>query len=157
MNSKYNKKLKELRKNLKLISEKSGSSHALNQILDDVFTIQKIDYAALSKGRSMSDTRAVLNYMIRALHNIKLREHKNFDTLKFLDDIVLDATQVSPDGLFESDIVLSKEQAYNIFSKYLNNSQHSNSNGRKVIRNSFFRWPLPIHYHFDGSHCKLFD
>jgi hypothetical protein len=26
-----------------------------------------------------------------------------------------------------------------------------------VIRNSFFRWPLPIHYHFDGSHCKLFD
>jgi hypothetical protein len=60
---------------------------------------------------------------------------------------------VLPDGLFESDIVLSKEQAYEIFSKYFNDN--STRTKRKVVRDIAGLWPMPISYTFDGTHSKF--
>ena len=61
--------------------------------------------------------------------------------------------KISPDGLYESDIVLSQEQAYKLFSKYIS---PITANHRKVAKDAVFRWPLPIHYHFDGTHSIIF-
>ena len=71
----------------------------------------------------------------------------------FLVKIIVDPTEVSPDGLYQKDIVLSKDQAYNLFSKYF--FTNSTRTGRKVVKNALHRWPLPIHYYFDDAHCNL--
>ena len=61
--------------------------------------------------------------------------------------------EILPEGLFEGDIVLSKEQAEDIFSEDI--SDDATRKKRKVINNSANRWSLtqmPIIYMFDGTH-----
>ena len=50
---------------------------------------KSIDYENLAKGRTIDDTKAVLNYMILALHQIKSKQQPNFDSMKFLDQVTL--------------------------------------------------------------------
>ena len=60
--------------------------------------------------------------------------------------------EVLPEGLFEGDIVLTKEQAEEIFHEYLQDELTRHE--RKVISNSLQLWQMPVNYYFDGSHCK---
>ena len=69
-----------------------------------------------------------------------------------MSQIALDPTEVSPDGLFEKDIILTKDQAYNIFSKYF-----TDSSDRKYIKTAVNRWPTPIYYTFDDSHGNFLN
>jgi hypothetical protein len=63
----------------------------------------------------------------------------------------MDPTEVSPDGLYQQDIVLTKDQAYDLFSKY-----YFKNNGRKVIRKSVYRWPSPIiYFNLDANYSKI--
>ncbi len=63
----------------------------------------------------------------------------------------MDPTEVSPDGLYQQDIVLTKDQAYDLFSKY-----YFKNNGRKVIRKSVYRWPSPIiYFNLDANYSKM--
>ena len=56
-----------------------------------------------------------------------------------------------PEGLFEGDIVLTKEQAQDIFFKYVEyNKTYSE---RKVTNYSGYLWKMPISYMFDDTHC----
>ncbi len=65
----------------------------------------------------------------------------------------MDPTEVSPDGLYQQDIVLTKSQAYDLFSKY-----YFKNNGRKVIRKSIYRWPSStIHFNLDSYYSNLFN
>ena len=82
------KKWDEIRKNLNKINKKTGSN-VLNKILNDVLVSKSIDYENLAKGRTIDDTKAVLNYMILALHQIKSKQQPNFDSMKFLDQVTL--------------------------------------------------------------------
>jgi len=68
------------------INKKTGSE-MLNKILNDILVDKSIDYEKLSKGRSIEDTKAVLNYMILALHQIKFKEQPNFNSMKYLDEV----------------------------------------------------------------------
>ena len=68
------------------INKKTGSD-MLNKILNDILVDKYIDYGKLSKGRSIEDTKAVLNYMILALHQIKFKEQPNFNSMKYLDQV----------------------------------------------------------------------
>lgn len=143
-----------LRSKLKSMSRQK-TSELFSQVLNDAWSFKTINYTNLQKGRSEADTKTVLNYMITALYNLKLEEQSSdeFDSLRFFDQVIYNPIEISPDGLFEKDIVLSKDQAYLLFSKYLKPSSDSlMGDGRKVVRNSVYRWPLPIFYHFDGSH-----
>jgi hypothetical protein len=66
--------------------------------------------------------------------------------------IISKPEEVLPNALFEGDIVLSKEQAEEIFHEYIEDKTIRNK--RKVISNSFSLWQMPINYFFDGSHSK---
>ena len=72
--------------NLNRINIKTGGD-ILNKILNDILVEKAIDYASLAKGRSVEDTKAVLNYMILALHQIKSKEQENFNSMKYLDQV----------------------------------------------------------------------
>jgi hypothetical protein len=72
--------------NLNNINKKTGSD-MLNKILNDILVDKYIDYEKLSKGRSIEDTKAVINYMILALHQIKFKEQPNFNSMKYLDEV----------------------------------------------------------------------
>jgi len=131
---------------------KEKTAEIFTQVLNDAWSVKEINYTSLRKGRSEADTKAVLNYMIMALYRMKLDEQSDdFDSIRFFDQIIYNPSEISPDGLFEQDIVLSKEQAYTLFSKYFV-SNDTVRDKRKVVRNSVYRWPMPIYYHFDGSH-----
>jgi hypothetical protein len=60
--------------------------------------------------------------------------------------------EVLRNGLFEGNIVLSKEQAEEIFHEYIQDKTIRNK--RKVVSNSFYLWKMPINYFFDGLHSK---
>jgi hypothetical protein len=66
---------------------------------------------------------------------------------------LLNPTDVFPDGMFEKDIVLSKSQAYNIFSKHFSNV--SSEEYQSTIQNIVQKWPLPIYFGFDQTHGKI--
>lgn len=138
---------------LKLKSmSREKTAEIFTEVLNDAWSIKTMDYTDLRKGRSESDTKTIINYMIMALYRMQLDEQpEKFDSIRFFDQIIYNPAEVSPDGLFEKDIVLSKDQAYMLFSKYLI-SNETTRDRRKVVRNSVYRWPLPIYYHFDGSH-----
>ena len=72
--------------NLNSINKKTGSE-ALNKILNDILVDKDVNYEKLSKGRSIDDTKAVLNYMILALHQIKSKGQPNFNSMKYLDQV----------------------------------------------------------------------
>jgi hypothetical protein len=72
--------------NLNNINKKTGSD-MLNKILNDILVDKYIDYEKLAKGRSIEDTKAVINYMILALHQIKFKEQPNFNSMKYLDEV----------------------------------------------------------------------
>lgn len=120
---------------------KSKPQHkVLNIIFDDILATRGVDYSNLTKGRSIEDTRSVLNYALLALYQINIRnERDRFNSTRFLDQVIIDPTEVLPEGLFEGDIVLTKDQAYWLFAKYLGENQP-----RKVIRESVFRWPSHV-------------
>ena len=60
-----------------------------------------------------------------------------------------------PDGVFEGDIILSKEQAIDIFSPYIE-TESKTLTVRKVTEKKNTLWrTFPINYMFDGSHSKL--
>lgn len=143
-------KWNKIRRKIKLVNKNSGIN-LLNDIINDILVAKDINYTNLTKGRSVEDTRLILNYMLLALHQIKAKDQESFSSVNFLDRVILDPLEVSPDGLFEKDIVLSRDQAFKIFSKFF---VDSNSNvirdGRKVIKEAVYRWPLPIYYVFDG-------
>ena len=88
--------------------------------------------------------------MILSLHEMKRKEHlssRNFSTVNFLDRVILDSVEIAPDGLFEKDMVLTREQAQAVFARRI---------GRDDLESSVVtKWPLPILYTFDGAHCKL--
>lgn len=156
---------------LKLKSmSKEKTAEIFTQVLNDAWSVKTINYTNLRKGRSESDTKSVINYMIMALYRMKLDEQSDFDSIRFFDQVIFNPAEVndflnflckyfnlsyclkvSPDGLFEQDIVLSKDQAHALFSKYFV-SNETVRDRRKVVRNSVYRWPIPIHYYFDGSH-----
>jgi hypothetical protein len=126
---------------------KGGSAHnILNIIFDDILSTKLVDYTNLTKGRSVQDTRAILNYMLVAAYKIESR--KQFDATRFFDKIIMHPTEVSPDGLYEGDIVLSKDQAFVLFSKYLRGGAGGGGNhvneARKVIKQTVYRWPAGI-------------
>ncbi len=140
-----------------LLSQASG-------LVDDYFSIDNINYKNLTKGRSVQDTREILDYMIQAYYHINSyinNKHSNTSSTKFLDQSKIAPDKILTDGLFEGDIVLSKSQARGIFSKYLREINSSlnylpNQNeGRKVIRESVYRWELPIHYCLDRLYCNF--
>jgi hypothetical protein len=125
---------------------RSGNENVLNIIFDDILSTNLIDYSSLTKGRSIEDTRAILNIMLLASYKIEGR--KQFDKKKFLDEIIVHPTEVSPDGLYEGDIVLSKDQAYTLFAKYLGETPIAEA--RKVIKQAVYRWPTGvIHFCLD--------
>lgn len=145
-------RLEKLKKKLTLVKEKARMASIINEVFDDVLSTRTINFSKLAKGRSIEDTKTVLNYMLTSLYQIKAnQESHEFDSMKFFDQVYLHPLDVSPDGLFESDIVLSKEQAYRIFSKYLPKS-YDEPNVRKVIRDTVHRWNLPIHFYLDQKY-----
>lgn len=148
-------KLEKLKKKLTLVKEKARMSSIINEVFDDVLSTKSIDFSKIAKGRSIEDTKKVLNYMLTSLYQIEAEKESNhFDSMKFFDQVYLNPLDVSPDGLFESDIVLSKQQAYRIFSKYLPKS-YDELNVRKVIRDTVHRWNLPIRFYLDPKYSKL--
>jgi hypothetical protein len=126
----------------------------VNQLLNKIWNVMKLNYSRMSKGRSEEDTKAVLNIMLMALYQIKSRDEANFNSINFFDQVINDPNKILPEGLFETDIVLSKEQAYNLFSKYF--SDDNIREKRKIIRDPVYRWPLPLYYYFDGTHSLFF-
>lgn len=180
-------KLEKIRKKLGSI-DKKYNIQTINKVLNDLWSVKPLNFSKLAKGRSVEDTRAVLNNMIMALHRIQLKNQPNLNSTKFFDQVreyilenyfldliffiikkyiytnyftcilkvILNPSEIFPDGLFEGDIVLTKEQSGQIFSKYLNNNQQPNlREKRKTIRDVIYRWPLPIYYLFDGTHGKF--
>lgn len=148
-------RLEKLKKKLILVKEKARMSSIINEVFDDVLSTKSLDFSKIAKGRSIEDTKKVLNYMLTSLYQIEAKkESNNFNSMKFFDQIFVNPLDVSPDGLFESDIVLSKQQAYRIFSKYLPKS-YDELNVRKVIRDTVHRWNLPIHFYLDPKYSNL--
>jgi hypothetical protein len=75
-----------------------------------------------------------------------------FTIIFIYQKVIVKPEEVLTDGLFESDIVLRKEQAEAIFSQYTNDDSNSRSK-RKVIRDVASLWPsMPINFIFDGTH-----
>ena len=166
------KKLERAKSRLNSIHKKKDKK-AVVQLVDEVLSTS--DMRKLNKGRKTEDTKAVLNYMMSALYSIKQKK-PDFDTNKFFDEVskhkknskyfiyltltfylkvIAKPQDVLPDGLFETDIVLTKEQAEIIFSEYSNDDGASRTK-RKVVRDLASLWPsMPINYIFDGSHRKL--
>ena len=75
--------------NLNRINKKTGGD-VLNKILNDILVEKSINYDKLTKGRSVDDTKAVLNFMILALHQIKSKEQENFNSMRYLDQVLDD-------------------------------------------------------------------
>lgn len=89
-----------------------------------------------------------------AEYQLKAKEQgQKFSTVDFLDRVILDPIEIAPDGLFEKDIVLSREQAQLILEKRFGIDQ---TNSDVAIQPLVSKWPLPILYTFDGAHCKNF-
>jgi hypothetical protein len=145
-------------------------SHDLNafkSIVDEVLAGSG-DYKKFNKGRKTEDTKAILNYAISTLYNLKQKKN-DFDSNKFFDEVFDDNSKIYsknyyifykvltkpddilPEGLFEGDIVLTKEQAADIFSKYIEHNKTFSE--RKVTNYSGYLWQMPISYLFDGTHC----
>lgn len=107
-------------------------------------------------GRSVEETKDFLNTLILALHEVKRNEShsdRSFTTVNFLDRVILDPVEVAPDGLFEKDMVLSREQTLSIFkSRFLGVGNFGNEKTLAVSK-----WPLPILYTFDGAHCMRIE
>ena len=82
------KKLDEIKKKLYLLN-KDSSTNDLNTVLEDVLSSRQINYTNLLKGRTVEDTKAILSYMIIALHQINSKSQKNFDSIRFLDQVIL--------------------------------------------------------------------
>lgn len=88
-NQSENRKLTEIKRRIKKLNLKSGSSNVLiNQILNDVLSAKQIDYSKITKGRTIEDTRDVLNSMLLGLHQIRAREQDSFDSLRFFDQVL---------------------------------------------------------------------
>jgi hypothetical protein len=68
--------------------------------------------------------------------------------------VLSESEKILPDGVFEGDIVLSKEQAYDIFSQFIEKDEDALRSKRKVSRNMQL-WTMPINYIFDGTHCII--
>jgi hypothetical protein len=150
--SRSHERLKTIINGLTRDKVKSDTAKVLNIIFDDILSTNLIDYTKLTKGRSVEDTRTILNYMLLASYNIEGR--KQFDKKKFFDEIIVHPTEVSPDGLYEGDIVLSKDQAYTLFSKYLKDNHVTES--RKVIKKTVYRWPAGvIHFCLDPLYTQV--
>ena len=59
-----------------------------------------------------------------------------------------------PEGFFEGDIILTKQQAIDILSPYIDTNSHTMT-ARKVTERTNTLWrTFPINYLFDGSHSK---
>lgn len=109
-------KIESIKEEFASLKQKSKHLEALNEVLNDVLTVSSINFTKITKGRSIEDTKAILNYMLTSWYHIKAKESDNrFDSVNFLDQVLVDPLKISPDGLFEKDIVLSKDQAYRIF------------------------------------------
>ena len=92
--------------------------------------------------------------MILGLHELKKKEHlksRNFSTVNFLDRVILDPVEVAPDGLFERDMVLTREQAQTVFARRIGGNENNDDFDESRV---LTKWPLPILYTFDGTHCK---
>ena len=81
-----NFKIEKIKKNLSTISKKTNVQ-TINKVLNDLWTIKPLNYSTLTKGRSVEDTRTVLNNMILALHQIKLKEQPNLNSSRFFDQV----------------------------------------------------------------------
>lgn len=155
----------KIKKKLASIEGKTDSTSILNEVINDVLSAKQINYTNITKGRSIEDTKLVLNYMLTSLYEIRAREQaKQFDSIKFFDQVFLDPIEISPDGLFEKDIVLSRNQALKLFSKHfsglnstLDNGKNKSANARKVIRDAVYRWSLPIYFYLDNAYGLLIN
>lgn len=107
--------------------------------------IESFNVSSLNKGRPDNQTKSILNRLITALYALK-KNQSSLNTRQFIDDVILNPNEVLPDGLFEGDILLTEEQAFNIFEVI---------EKRKLIRDPNSRWPMPIQFYFDGSHSKI--
>jgi hypothetical protein len=72
----------------KLLSiDKNTDPNYFNDILNEALSTRHINYAHLLKGRSIEDTKAILNYMIIALYQINSKDRSDFDSTRFLDQV----------------------------------------------------------------------
>jgi hypothetical protein len=86
------KKLDDIKKKLYSLN-KNSSTIDLNTVLEDVLSSRQINYTNLLKGRTIEDTKVILSYMIIALHQINSKTQKNFDSIRFLDQVIIKIQQ----------------------------------------------------------------
>ncbi len=82
------KRLDEIKKKLYSLN-KDNSTNDLSTVLEDLLSSRQINYTNLLKGRTMEDTKAILSYMIIALHQINSLTQNNFDSIRFLDQVII--------------------------------------------------------------------
>jgi hypothetical protein len=127
----------------------------------------------LNHGRTNDEMKTILNYIMTAmyhknktnqyfnaldffnqvknnLHKTSLETAAHYQELKLFFKISSSLNTILPNGLFDGDLVLSKEQTFAILSKYLKHTSFNSK--RKTLKDLQHRWPLPIYYVFDGSH-----
>ena len=81
---------------LKLKSmSKEKTAEIFTQVLNDAWSVKTINYTNLRKGRSESDTKSVINYMIMALYRMKLDEQSDFDSIRFFDQVIFNPAEVN--------------------------------------------------------------
>ncbi len=77
------KKLERAKTRFNSIHKKKDKK-GVAQLVDDV--LSTTDVGKLNKGRKTDETKAVLNYMMSALYNIK-QKNSDFDSNKFFDEV----------------------------------------------------------------------
>ena len=69
---------------------------------------------------------------------------------------VVNPDDILPEGIYDGDIVLTKEQAHDIFSPYIKDNNNSKRFKRKVTNKSESLWNnMPIKYMIHDSFSKL--
>jgi hypothetical protein len=135
-----------MRRKLTDLMNKPRNPKEIDTIIKEI--IESFNVSNLNKGRQDNQTKSILNRMMTALYVLKMKNN-SLNTRKFIDDVILNPNEVLSDGLFEGDIVLTEEQAFNIFEVIVNTTE-----SRKLIRDPKSRWPMPIQFYFDGSHSN---
>ena len=76
--------------------------------------------------------------------------------LFFFCKFVVNPEDILPEGLYDGDIVLTQEQAYDIFSPYIKGNNSLKRFERKVTNQNKFLWNnMPIKYMIDVPFSKL--
>jgi hypothetical protein len=156
-----NKRIKnKIKAGIDIVDSMSNNNTFIRKIFNDIIEKGDFNFSTLNKGRSEDETKQVLKLMIMAIQKRRLQskltntDDNNTSKTQTINDkineLIKPILNTFSSGLFEKDIVLSKEQAFQI----LLNPNMTQKVERKILRNNLFRWPTPIFYVFDGTHSK---